>query len=132
MINNKIFLQFDINKQPFKVEERFFIYLINYENDRIINETNMTPIKSKISNESNRYGSSEQQVNHTFLENLSAKEKEYLTYSINAEQLKFQCDRRLMVKKRSIKKFNAKVKRKRENHPSFIIDNKSTDRLTQN
>lgn len=30
MINNKTFLQLSLNKKPFKVEERFFLYLLNF------------------------------------------------------------------------------------------------------
>lgn len=120
MINNKTFLQFSLNKKPFKIEERFFVYLLNYQQQ---------PPKPVLASTAKEHTVG-RVIMHASLAHLAQKEEcRDLRLSTEAEDSQRPRQRRALPRKRSIRQFNAKVNRKKSNHPSFIIDNKS-DRIT--
>ena len=65
---------------------------------------------------------------HGSLADLTQKE-EYQDLRLSSDASAMPRQRKVLPRKRSIKQFNAKINRKKSNHPSFIIDNKS-DRIT--
>lgn len=121
MINNKTFLQLSLNKKPFKIEERFFLYLLNFPQQQPAQPTLVTPSKDHTIARVAVHGS---------LAELTKKEEyHHLRLSTEAGDSQRPQLRKALPRKRSIRQFNAKVSRKKSSHPSFIIDNKS-DRIT--